>query len=81
MLFERLTASIVPGGTENTGCVARHDSPFDRSDSEIVEKAKTAANGTRFTALWEGSTAGYQTKSESDFALVLLLLYWTDDDS
>ncbi len=40
-----------------------------------------AKNGAVFTRLWQGDTSGYATKSEADFALVLLLLYWTDDDT
>ena len=79
-LYEKLAAPDTPGKTENTGGVVRR-APLVRSDEEIIEKAKTAGNGARFSALWEGSIAGYATKSEADFALVLLLLYWTDDDT
>jgi putative DNA primase/helicase len=61
--------------------VSRAYVPFTRSDEEIIQKAKTAGNGAVFCRLWEGSIAGYATKSEADFALVLLLLYWTDDDT
>jgi putative DNA primase/helicase len=79
LLYEKLAASVAMA-TENTGVVVRR-APLVRSDEEIIEKAKTAGNSARFTALWEGSIAGYATKSEADFALVLLLLYWTDDDT
>jgi putative DNA primase/helicase len=81
-LYENLTPAYTPDKTENTGVWVRSEyAPFTRSDGEIIEKAKTAGNGARFTALWKGSIAGYATKSEADFALVLLLLYWTDDDT
>lgn len=80
-LYENLTPAYTPDKTENTGVwVRREYAPFTRSDGEIIGKAKTAGNGARFTALWEGSISGYATKSEADFALVLLLLYWSDDD-
>ncbi len=81
-LYENLAAAYTPDKTENTGVgVRREYTPFTRTDGEIIEKAKTAGNGARFTSLWEGSVADYATKSEADFALVLLLLYWTDDDT
>ncbi len=51
-----------------------------RSDAEVVDKAQSARNGERFTALWQGDTTGYRSKSEADFTLVLRLLYWTNDD-
>lgn len=79
-LYEKLAALDTPEVPENTGVVVRR-APLVRSDEEIIEKAKIAGNGARFSALWEGSIAGYATKSEADFALVLLLLYWTDDDT
>ena len=51
-----------------------------RSDAEVVDKAQSARNGERFTALWQGDSTGYPSKSEADFTLVLRLLYWTNDD-
>src|SRR6266571_1923213 len=51
-----------------------------RSDAEVVDKAQSARNGESFTALWQGDTTGYRSKSEADFTLVLRLLYWTSDD-
>src|SRR5207302_10661701 len=51
-----------------------------RSDAEVVEKARSARNGESFTALWQGDSTGYRSKSEADFSLVLRLLYWTNDD-
>src|SRR6266566_5555185 len=51
-----------------------------RSDEEVLEKAQAARNGARFAALWQGDITGYTSKSEADFTLALLLLYWTNDD-
>ena len=59
----------------------RPRSVLKRSDAEIIQKAMEAKNSAVFTRLWNGDTAGYATKSEADFELILLLLYWTDDDT
>jgi len=80
-LYETLAAPYTPGMNENTGGVRRAYAPLTRSDGEIIAKATAARNGAAFRALWQGNTFGYNTKSEADFALVLLLLYWTDDDT
>ena len=47
------------------------------SDDEIVKKALSAANGSAFKALWEGSTVGYPSHSEADLALCMRLAFWT----
>jgi putative DNA primase/helicase len=59
-----------------------------RSDQEVVQKALAAKNGETFrryyygdTSLWEGAGAKHQSQSEADFTLVLLLLYWTNNDT
>ncbi len=48
--------------------------------AEVLEKAQSARNRERFQALWQGNVTGYRSKSEADFTLALLLLYWTNDD-
>ncbi len=67
------------GGGEGGGETLARRSPT-RSDAEVVDKARSARNGESFTALWQGDTTGYRSKSEADFTLVLRLLYWTNDD-
>jgi putative DNA primase/helicase len=79
-LYETLVASVALA-TENTGVGVRPRSVLKRSDAEIIQKAMEAKNSAVFTRLWNGDAAGYATKSEADFALILLLLYWTDDDT
>jgi len=49
-------------------------------DQTLLEKAKNARNGAKFTALWEGNTAGYKSQSEADCALCCLLAHWTSGD-
>lgn len=51
-------------------------------DSEVIARARSAANGTRFTQLWEGAweAAGYGSQSEADAALLSMLRFWTSGD-
>jgi primase-polymerase (primpol)-like protein len=57
------------------------------SDDEVLQKALHAKNGENFkryytgdTSLWEGAETRHSSQSEADFTLVLLLLYWTNND-
>ncbi len=59
-----------------------------RSDEEVLQKALAAKNGANFRryyhgdpTLWEGSQARHRSRSEADFTLVLMLLYWTNGDT
>ena len=53
---------------------------LNASDTEVIRKATNARNGSTFNQLWQGNITGHQSKSEADFTLILLLLYWTNDD-
>ncbi|ELZ43744.1 hypothetical protein C463_08739 [Halorubrum californiense DSM 19288] len=50
------------------------------SDDELLERARNAANGEKFTRLWDGTTSGYESHSEADLALCRLLAFWTAED-
>jgi len=50
------------------------------SDSELLERAREAANSEKFTRLWQGNTAGYDSHSEADMALCALLAFWSAGD-
>jgi putative DNA primase/helicase len=50
------------------------------SDDEVIEKALAAANGTRFSRLWNGDTQEYGSHSEADLALCGMLAFWTGGD-
>jgi putative DNA primase/helicase len=50
------------------------------SDDELIEKAKKAENGDKFTRLWNGNTSGHPSHSEADLALCGLLAFWTGGD-
>jgi hypothetical protein len=49
-------------------------------DEDLIERAKNAENGEKFSRLWNGSTAGYDSHSEADLALCNLLAFWTGGD-
>jgi RecA-family ATPase len=54
--------------------------PVDLDDQALLERAMTAANGAKFSALWRGDTGGYASHSEADAGLALLLAWWTGRD-
>ncbi len=53
---------------------------FQGSDVELIEKAKNAKNGEKFTRLWGGDTSGYPSHSEAQLALANKLAFWTGGD-
>ncbi len=55
--------------------------PHPCTDEQVLEKARGATNGAKFTRLWEGDTTGYASPSNADLALCRMLAYWTDGDS
>lgn len=54
--------------------------PTNLADGELLAKARDAANGAKFSALWSGSTTGYPSHSEADMALCHMLAFWTGGD-
>lgn len=62
------------------------DSDFDRrnislSDSDIIEIASNASNGSKFNRLFSGDDSGYASHSEADQALCSMLAFYTKDHS
>ena len=53
----------------------------EMDDNELIERARNAANGEKFAALWDGDVTGYASHSEADMALCCLLGFWTNGDS
>ena len=49
------------------------------ADTVILDKARAAKNGAKFTALWAGDTTGYGSQSEADLAVCVRLAFWTQD--
>lgn len=55
---------------------------LDLSDQELVERAKRASNGDRFSRLWDGDAFDYgNDHSRADLALCGLLAFWTGGDA
>jgi putative DNA primase/helicase len=84
-LYSSLVRDVLTRSENTRGSGAGTGEPLlrpapSRSDAEVLEKAQAARNSARFQALWNGDISGYKSKSEADFTLALLLLYWTHDD-
>jgi transcriptional regulator with XRE-family HTH domain len=60
--------------------IARLPQAVYLDDQTLIEKAKSAKDGAKFTALWEGDISGYKSQSEADLALCCLLAFWTGGD-
>ena len=51
------------------------------SDEELLQRAKAAKNGARFTSLWAGDTSDFGSDhSRADLALCRLLSFWCKGD-
>jgi len=48
-------------------------------DALLLEKARAARNGARFARLWTGDISGYDSPSNADLALSVMLAFWTQD--
>jgi putative DNA primase/helicase len=59
----------------------RNNHTINISDTELLEKAKSASNGDKFTRLWNGDTSDSSgDHSSADLALCCQLSFWTDND-
>lgn len=51
------------------------------SDEEVLERA-FASNGKKFARLWNGEwQKDYESQSEADMALIMILAFWTNKDA
>ena len=51
------------------------------SDKELIECARRAENGAKFTRLWTGDWSEDTSPSEADLALCSILAFWTRRDA
>lgn len=51
------------------------------TDEALIERARAAENGEKFSRLWAGDIGGYDSHSEADMALCCLLAFWTAGDA
>jgi hypothetical protein len=70
------------GGTA-TVAPPYQDEPERESDESVIEKASRAKNGEKFKLLFDGQwkEAGYESQSESDFALVDIIAFYSPNDA
>jgi primase-polymerase (primpol)-like protein len=66
--------------TTATADTSTQDAAVPIPDAELLERAQNAANGDKFSRLWNGSTSGYESHSEADLALCRMLAFWTGRD-
>lgn len=60
----------------------RNTVSFLPDDAGLLECARRATNGVKFSALFDGSDwTGYPSQSEADSALVMMLAFWTGKDA
>lgn len=55
-------------------------SPVQLADADLLIKARSAENGQKFWALWNGDYSSYGSQSEADLALINHLAFWTGPD-
>jgi putative DNA primase/helicase len=63
------------------GSVSSPKTSLDLANVDLMRKAMEAANGDKFNRLWTGDFSEYPSQSEADFALCLLLAFWTKRDA
>jgi hypothetical protein len=51
------------------------------ADDEIIDRARNAKNGDKFSRLWTGDFSQYNSPSEADLALCMMLAFWTGRDA
>lgn len=76
--------SPAPDQSASTDHIARHRPETSDvaaiDDEDLLDRARNAANGGKFSRLWNGDTSGYESHSEADMALCQLLAFWTGCD-
>jgi putative DNA primase/helicase len=55
--------------------------PANLDDSELIEKAKSAGNGWKFTNLYTGAIPSGSSQSEADLVLCNMLAFWCQGDA
>jgi primase-polymerase (primpol)-like protein len=75
-LHAQLFAATASGNERVSGCA-----PLIAVDAELLRRAQSAKNGTKFAALWQGDASRYASRSEADLALCGLLAFWTRGDA
>jgi putative DNA primase/helicase len=75
---ERRAAPTPAAAPINSDHVAQ---PVCIDDAALIEKMRSAANGSKFASLWSGDCSEYPSESEADLALCSILAFWTGKDA
>jgi putative DNA primase/helicase len=80
--LEALRDRILPPATVPIAATTRSSVPLSLDDSELLDRARGAANGAKFSRLYDhGDVGGHgDDDSAADMALSNHLLYWTGGD-
>lgn len=71
-----------PNGKAKAGAEPRFAEPSVLTDAQLINRAKSAKNGRKFSRLWAGEwEADYDSQSEADLALCSMLAFWTGPNS
>ena len=73
-IFKRDTATNVVNGYRSAPGSLTPD------DQTLIERARQARNGNKFSRLFDGDAAHYDSRSEADLALCCELAFWTARD-
>ena len=76
----KLHAELFETNGHSNGIAGRATPSFSLRDSELLDRARRAVNGTKFERLWNGDWGDYPSQSEADSALCCVLAFWTGRD-
>jgi putative DNA primase/helicase len=68
-------------GQRQSDAQGNRNGDWQPSDQDILDKARQAKNGDKFTRLWSGDTSGHNgDDSRTDLALCSMLAFWVGND-
>ncbi len=79
-VLERYMRKPLPQNGQSYTRPAPHPS-VTLSDTELIQKAMRASNGSSFRFLWEGGIPSGKSHSEADGALCAMLAFWCGGDT
>lgn len=71
----------LPPPTNGQCITGYHTTPPLLGDAALIEKARSAENGAKFSRLWHGDFSEYSSQSEADLALCNHLGFWTGGEA
>jgi hypothetical protein len=80
-IFGAAAKSNGNGDGKATPITPRPTTALDLDDTALLDRARSANNGTKFASLWAGDISDYPSHSEADLALCSLLAFWLNRDA